>query len=358
MKVSVVGGVFGSSGYDIHTRNLVLALMNEGVSVGVETGLVNGWEFLCTDELKKALSTDNRCENVIMVGLPQFWPVKLSDRSKSFSGFLVFEGDKIPDDWVRICNDDRVDNVFVPSKHVRDACKGVKRGKLKVVPHGVNVQIFHPLNKLIESPRKTRFLFVGGWSQGENDRKNLPFLLRCFCEEFGKEDNVELVVKINPVYNVPGFDFEGALRALGLPEDRPSIKLVVDLLDDGALNELYNSCDVFVCPSRAEGFGLVFLEAMACGKPCVVGGFGGQLDFVSEDNGWLLKSFKLVPSKDMNPIYEDTLWAEYDKNELKAVLRHIYNNPEEVLRKGRNALNEAISWSWKKTAKEIIKNLK
>lgn len=37
------------------------------------------------------------------------------------------------------------------------------------------------------------------------------------------------------------------------------------------LIDYYNLCDVFVMPSTGEGFGIVFLEALACGKPVIVG---------------------------------------------------------------------------------------
>jgi phosphatidylinositol alpha-1,6-mannosyltransferase len=40
-------------------------------------------------------------------------------------------------------------------------------------------------------------------------------------------------------------------------------------VDDDQLDELYRECRLFVMPSRDEGFGLVFLEAMRAGKPCI-----------------------------------------------------------------------------------------
>ena len=47
-------------------------------------------------------------------------------------------------------------------------------------------------------------------------------------------------------------------------------------LDDDELKECYRACDVFVLPSAQEGFGLVFLEAMAYAKPVVAADFGGS----------------------------------------------------------------------------------
>jgi phosphatidyl-myo-inositol dimannoside synthase len=49
------------------------------------------------------------------------------------------------------------------------------------------------------------------------------------------------------------------------------------------LKSLYARADIFVMPSRQEGFGLTFLEAMALGKPVVAGNYGGTPEVVQDE---------------------------------------------------------------------------
>lgn len=47
---------------------------------------------------------------------------------------------------------------------------------------------------------------------------------------------------------------------------------------DAELVDYYNLCDVFAMPSQGEGFGIVYLEALACGKPVLGGDRDGAVD--------------------------------------------------------------------------------
>jgi glycosyltransferase involved in cell wall biosynthesis len=77
---------------------------------------------------------------------------------------------------------------------------------------------------------------------------------------------------------------------VGKGPDRPRIeKLIAEagvhdavilagFVPEEELAEHYNLCDIFAMPSRAEGFGIVYLEALACGKPVLAGNKDGSRD--------------------------------------------------------------------------------
>jgi glycosyltransferase involved in cell wall biosynthesis len=84
------------------------------------------------------------------------------------------------------------------------------------------------------------------------------------------------------------------LVLVGEGEDRPRLEQLAR--DSGVADHIYflfgrtqeelfacyAHCDVFALPSRGEGFGLVFLEAMACAKPAIGGAHGGTPDVIED----------------------------------------------------------------------------
>jgi glycosyltransferase involved in cell wall biosynthesis len=89
-------------------------------------------------------------------------------------------------------------------------------------------------------------------------------------------------------------------------ENNKQIKIITENYTKKQLNDLYNECDVYVSPTRAEAFNLPCLEAMSCGKPVITTNFGGQTDFCDNSTGILI-DYDLVEQKDLE--YEGIKWA-------------------------------------------------
>lgn len=86
---------------------------------------------------------------------------------------------------------------------------------------------------------------------------------------------------------VGGGDDEPRLRRLAQQQGVTDAVTFTGRIDDAALRAEYAACDLFALPSRKEGFGLVFLEAMIHGKPCLGARAGAVPEVITEPVGAL-----------------------------------------------------------------------
>jgi asparagine synthase (glutamine-hydrolysing) len=110
---------------------------------------------------------------------------------------------------------------------------------------------------------------------------------------------VEHLINAMPavVEAIPG----AKLRVVGRGDDLPRLQSVAHKLGlisrgaieflgavpDAQLNEQLAACRIFALPSKSEGFGLVYIEAMARGRPCVGARAGATPEIITEDTGML-----------------------------------------------------------------------
>lgn len=139
--------------------------------------------------------------------------------------------------------------------------------KVTVIPNGIDIEMFHPYLNAHSIKKKYQLdddskivVFVGKLDH----YKGCDFLIRAFAAAAQKIPSVFLII-------VGKGPLEKGLKHLSEKLCMQNRVIFVGFVSDISLPLYYQACDLFVLPSisSSEGFGLVQLEAMACGKPVI-----------------------------------------------------------------------------------------
>jgi hypothetical protein len=112
--------------------------------------------------------------------------------------------------------------------------------------------------------------------------------------------------------------------------------------------DLLACCNAYVSLHRAEGFGLGMSEAMFLGKPVIATRYSGNLDFMSDNNSFLVDCHlrpitedDLSQDADKDRIFDlGQLWAEPDVDHAARIMRSLYENQDEGRAKGAKAAQD------------------
>jgi glycosyltransferase involved in cell wall biosynthesis len=133
-------------------------------------------------------------------------------------------------------------------------------------------------------------------------------------------------------------------RHCGRPRSGPAILLVADdRLPAADIDALHRRGDCYVSLSRSEGWGLGAFDAVAAARPVIMTGYGGQTDFLSPADAYLI-DFQLVATSDpanaasYGPAQH---WAEPDPAHAAQLMRQVYEHREEARAKGRRLCDHA-----------------
>ncbi len=261
-----------------------------------------------------------------------------------------WEYGSLPETWVGSMTA-QVDEIWVPSSYVRDCYvrSGIPADQVQVVPNGVDITRFHPEVQPIplRTTKRYKFLFVGGTIA----RKGIDLLLEAYTRTFTAADDVCLVIKdmgVGSFYR--GQTAEERIAELQAQASAPAIEYIEQSMTEEELAGLNTACDCLVHPYRGEGFGMPIAEAMACGLPVIVTGYGAALDFCNDSNAYLLPT-RVVPFREKrvgNLATVDYPWlADPDMAALQHYLRYLVGHPDEARARGQVAsayIRDHFTW--------------
>ncbi|MEK9767536.1 MAG: glycosyltransferase [Betaproteobacteria bacterium] len=271
-------------------------------------------------------------------------------------------------------------DVFLASRYNQHGEGGKIIGELfcekpiEILPNCVDTYTFKKTNKLDleKTVRKELddveenfgFLFVGHWLNGNlgHDRKNVGLLVKIFCELFKRAEfdpKPALIMKVSSANNSI-MDREEVFNkiqhiknsvALAEGESLPNIYVVHGELTDSEMNSLYNHPKVkcHISLTKGEGFGRPLLEATQSGKPLIVSGWSGHLDFTNREEAILLggQLGKIDPSARAGDwMFEHAQWFDVDQNMAASAMVEIFRNyshwhkkAKGLARRNRNTFN-------------------
>jgi len=231
----------------------------------------------------------------------------------------------------------RAKNIFVVSEFTKREIEksGFKLDKYVVVPVGVDTNYFHPIlleEKILAYPF---ILTVGALKHRKGYHVSIP-AFGLIAKEF--PDLKYIVIGSQGLIDYYG-KLKNIVAELGL-NDRV---IFLEKISDEEILKYYNSAELFLMisttdPDSVEGFGMVYLEAGACGIP-VVGAYntGAEAAIVDNVTGFLVKP---------------------DPVSVANAMRKILSDKDLAKKMGEAGMRRAKEFDWARVSELYLKHLK
>lgn len=285
-------------------------------------------------------------DTFILNFLPTLLPHLVDSRMLPFKSIVYYPVDSIiKESWAK--NISNVDYIVAYSNFGKQETLKVLPdiGDIQVIPHGVNINDYYPLDKEIIINFKRQYFgnlhekFIITNLNRNQQRKDIPRFLMAF-KEFRKHvpDSIaycHMAMKdqgwdLNEVCDQMGFDIR---KDVIFPQNfGPNQGYPKDVV-----NMLYNCSDIVTSTTLGEGFGLAWIEAMATKTPVVMPDNTAMAEFISKDRGYLVKSGSNPSLWTVVPHDNEVLRPLVDVDDMVKQWLHIYNHKEEAVKRAENA---------------------
>ena len=253
--------------------------------------------------------------------------------------------------WIEKTAYEFADGIIAVSQDMkRDVIEAynVDPDRVRVIYNGIDLNFYQPtfdeqvLRDVGVDPTKPIVLFVGRITRQKGITgllKTLPFIDAnaqiVLCA--GAPDTPEIAEEMKSLYEE-------------VSAKRPGVIWIQEMLGHDKLKVLYSHAAVFVCPSLYEPFGIINLEAMACGTPVVGSHVGGIPEIIVEGETGFLVPFEAVSKVNFEPQNPEKF-----QRDLAEKINLILSDSDLRDRLGRasRARVEAL-FSWEAIAKQTL----
>jgi hypothetical protein len=257
-------------------------------------------------------------------------------------------------DWIQGCN--RMDLIIVPSEHSKKSLVDtiyneadnqtkqiVKQHKIEkpveILFEGFNENFgtndFLFVTELDQIKEDFAFLFVGHWLRGDlgEDRKNVGMMIKTFAMAFKNEKKKPALVLKTSSAGFSVLDREVTIKkikeVLGKDYGQVPVYLLHGDLTESEMNGLYEHPKVkaMINFTKGEGFGRPLLEFSLTGKPIIVSGWSGHLDFLKSGAVLLEGELKEVHESAADQfLLKEAKWFNVNISKALSVIKDVYKN--------------------------------
>lgn len=260
-------------------------------------------------------------------------------------GFTTFESPKLMPEWIDKMK--VLDGILVPSQWNKDILtdSGLEEKNIYVIPHIVHFASLDPSRVeplLIRNKQKFSFLSILDFTY----RKGWDTLLEAYWTEFRPDEEVDLILKVyhntfSKINRAKVLEYINDFKLQLKMSEIPKTSVYEWPISNELLASLYKTAQVYVLPSKGEGFSLTHAEAMALEVPVIATHYGGNMDYMNYSNSNLVKitGFKEMTKQQLklSSRYEGLPFAEPSMEHLREIMRNVYIHHDEALEKAKKA---------------------
>ncbi len=253
--------------------------------------------------------------------------------------------------WIEKTTLEMADAVIAVSKSTRDDLVrlfAIDESRIRIIANGIDTEQYKPEDGAEVLARfgidydSPYVLFVGRMTR----QKGLYYFLRAI-EDIDPALQIVLCAGESDTPELQA-ELEGMVEEL--KTRRRGIHWIPGMVDRDAVIVLYSQAAVFCCPSVYEPFGIINLEAMACGTPVVGSAVGGIPEVVVDGETGLIVDPKLSPE----PPHDPTDGDAFAKG-LAAAINRLGRDPQLARQMGEAGRKRVLEhYSWKSIAEQTL----